>query len=114
MKAPKFVFETDHKAGYNSEDKRKRLEANNLLDAISETYSETKMDDNIYCTTIFQLIPKTNGKLYEPILRSFGNRGFYPRNAVTIDTAFKLEREVIKGVSGGLEMFFVRFIEDDE
>ena len=86
MKAAKYVVNTDHKAGHNHEDAYIRLTSTKLLDAMAETANILACDDNLYCTTIYQLVPGTKGTEYRPVARNYGHGGFYVAGTGSWDT----------------------------
>lgn len=97
MKAAKYIISTDHKAGHNFEDAYIRLNATKLLDAMTEAYNILANDENLYCTTIYQLVPGTKGSEYSPIARNYGHGGFYAAGAGSWDTNHHLVRWTCTG-----------------
>lgn len=96
MKAAKYIINTDHNAAHNFEDAYIRLNATKLLDAMTETSNILANDENLYCTTIYQLVPGTKGKEYRPIARNYGHGGFYAAGAGSWSTDHHLIRESSK------------------
>ena len=92
MKAAKFIIYTDHTAGHNREDTDIRLNATKLLDAMVEAATVLADDDNLYCSTIYQLVPGTKGKEYRPVARNYGHGGFYVAGTGSWDTNHHLVR----------------------
>lgn len=92
MKAAKFIINTDHKAGFNHEDSYIRLESTKLLDAMAEAAKILAADENLYCTTLFQLVPGTKGTEYRPVARNYGHGGFYAAGSGSWDTNYHLIR----------------------
>lgn len=68
----KYVLWTDHKAGFNKEDKMMSLKAQNLLDAMLESEDFCRDDDNLYCVCLYERVAKNE---YRQIMRS--NDGMY-------------------------------------
>lgn len=92
MKAAKYIINTDHKAGFNHEDSYIRLESTKLLDAMAETVNILSSDENLYCTTIYQLVSGTKGTEYRPVARNYGHGGFYAAGCGSWDANHHLER----------------------
>ena len=92
MKAAKFIINTDHNATHNHEDAYIRLNATKLLDAMAEAAEILAKDDNLYCSTIYQLVSGTKGTEYRPVARNYGHGGFYAAGAGSWDTRHHLIR----------------------
>lgn len=74
MKTPKYLVSTDHKAGFNFKDIIKGLESKDVLQAMAEVTNLIEDEENLYCTVIFERIPKTNE--YKEILRTDDKHSF--------------------------------------
>lgn len=98
MKAAKYIINTDHNANHNHEDAYIRLNATKLIDAMTETAKVIENDDNLYCTTIYQLVAGTNGKEYRPVARNYGHGGFYVAGTGSWSTDHSLIREASKDI----------------
>lgn len=96
MKAAKYIINTDHHAGHNHEDAYIRLDATKLLDAMVEASALLAADDNLYCSTIYQLVPGTKGREYRPVARNYGHGGFYAAGSGSWNTDHHLIREDCK------------------
>lgn len=92
MKAAKYIINTDHRAGHNNEDSYIRLNATKLLDAMAEATKLLADDENLYCSTIYQLVTGTKGTEYRPIARNYGHGGFYAAGSDTWDQNHHLTR----------------------
>ena len=68
----RYILWTDHRAGFNKEDKMMSLKAQNLLDAMLESEDFCKDDDNLYCVCLYERVAKNE---YRQIMRS--NDGMY-------------------------------------
>lgn len=92
MKAAKYVINTDHKAGHNHEDSYIRLESTKLLEAMAEAITTLASDENLYCSTLYELVPGTKGTEYRPVARNYGHGGFYAAGCGSWDTRHHLIR----------------------
>ena len=68
----KYVLMTDHRAGFDREDKMISPKAYNLFDAIMESEKLCIDDDNLYCVCLYERVAKNE---YRQIMRS--NDGVY-------------------------------------
>lgn len=105
MKAAKYIIATDHLANNNLEDAYIRLNATNLADAMVEAATVLADDDNLFCSTLYQLVPGTKGKEYRPMARNYGHGGFYVAGTGSWNTDHHLIRESYKD----FETFEFRF-----
>lgn len=92
MKAAKYIIATDHRAGFGDLDEYIRLNATTDLKAMAEAAATIENMENLYCTTIYKLVPGTKGKDYRPMARNYGHGGFYVAGAGSWDTKHHLER----------------------
>ena len=69
----KYVLRTDHRAGFDREDKMISLDSHDLLDAMLESENLCINDDNLYCVCLYERVAKTNE--YRQIMRS--NNGMF-------------------------------------
>ena len=73
-KMTKYVLWTDHKAGFDKEDKMMPLKAQNLFDAIMESEKFCLNDDNLYGVYLYERVTKTE---YKRIMRSGDGMNFH-------------------------------------
>ena len=92
MKASKYIINTDHKSGFNHEDSYIRLTSTRLLDAMAEAANILSGDENIYCSTLYQLVPGTKGTEYRPVARNYGHGGFYAKGCGSWNYNHYIER----------------------
>ena len=92
MKASKYIINTDHKAGFNHEDCYIRLTSTKLLDAMAEAANTLSSDENLYCSTLYQLVPGTKGTEYRPVARNYQHGGFYAKGCGSWNSNHYLER----------------------
>ena len=70
----KYVLWTDHRAGFNKEDKIMPLKAQNLFDAILESEKFCINDDNLYGVYLYEKATKNE---YRQIMRSGDGMSFH-------------------------------------
>ena len=73
-KMTKYVLWTDHRAGFDKEDKIMPLKAQNLFDAILESEKFCINDDNLYGVYLYE---KTTKNEYRRIMRSGDGMNFH-------------------------------------
>lgn len=71
----KYIIFTDHKSGFNSNDRYIELEAKTLLDAIIEAGKISIHDDNLYCVCLYEKVGKDT---YTQIMKSYNGISFFP------------------------------------
>ena len=96
MKAAKYIIATDHRAGFGDLDEYIRLNATKDVEAMAEAADTIKNMENLYCTTIYKLVPGTKGKEYRPIARNYGHGGFYVAGTGSWNEKHFLERCTLK------------------
>ena len=74
----KYVLRTDHRAGFDREDKIMSLKAQNLLDAMLESEKFCIDDDNLYCVCLYERFAKNE---YRQIMRSNDGINFSVRGS---------------------------------
>lgn len=70
----KYVLWTDHRAGFDKEDKIMPLKAQNLMDAMLESEKFCIDDDNLYCVCLYERVAKNE---YRRIMRSGDGMNFH-------------------------------------
>ena len=70
----KYVLLTDHRAGFDKEDKIMPLKAQNLFDAILESEKFCINDDNLYGVYLYEKVTKNE---YRRIMRSGDGMNFH-------------------------------------
>lgn len=70
----KYVLWTDHRAGFDKENKMKSLKAQNLLDAILESEDFCVADDNLFNVYLYERAAKNE---YRQIMRSHDGVNFH-------------------------------------
>lgn len=70
----KYVLRTEHRAGFDREDKIISLESQDLLFAILESEDFCKDDDNLYCVCLYESLAKNE---YRQCMESSDGRNFH-------------------------------------